>query len=285
MDLTRRKFLSLVGGSAAGAVLFQACGVPEPSCSWKRPSRCRRTWSRASTTGTRPCAPSVRAQRASWSASWRAAPRRWRATSTTPSTRASTAFAARRPSRVCITRTASAPPWSGSALEGEGRWEEISWTDAIARLAHALGQIEDRSSVVLATAPVGGHLAKVVERFASRTGVTHMPYETLDETNLRQAIRQTYGLDVMPDFDIGNTAYLLSFGGPTSSRRGASPVRYARAYGQFRQGDRERGSHVHLEPRLSTDSRQRRRVGIRQPRMGGPSCPIHRQRNRRGGAG
>ena len=29
MDLTRRKFLTLVGGSAAGAVLFQACGVPE----------------------------------------------------------------------------------------------------------------------------------------------------------------------------------------------------------------------------------------------------------------
>ena len=29
MGLTRRQFLTLLGGSAAGAVLFQACGVPE----------------------------------------------------------------------------------------------------------------------------------------------------------------------------------------------------------------------------------------------------------------
>jgi len=29
MAVTRRQFLSLAGGSAAGAVLFQACGVPE----------------------------------------------------------------------------------------------------------------------------------------------------------------------------------------------------------------------------------------------------------------
>ena len=29
MAVTRRDFLSLLGGSAAGAVLVQACGVPE----------------------------------------------------------------------------------------------------------------------------------------------------------------------------------------------------------------------------------------------------------------
>ena len=31
MDLTRRQFLQMVGGSATGAVLFAACGVPEES--------------------------------------------------------------------------------------------------------------------------------------------------------------------------------------------------------------------------------------------------------------
>ena len=134
---------------------------------------------------------------------------------------------------------------------GEGRWEEISWTDAIARLANSLGQIEDRSSVVLATEPVGGHMGKVVERFASRTGVRHMPYEILDGTNLQTSIRQVYGLDAMPDFDIGNASYLLTFGADFLSTWG-SHVRQARAYGRFRQGDRERGTHVHVEPRLST---------------------------------
>ena len=29
MDLTRRKFLKILGGTTVGAVVFQACGVPE----------------------------------------------------------------------------------------------------------------------------------------------------------------------------------------------------------------------------------------------------------------
>ena len=29
MALTRRQFMTLVGGSATGAILFAACGVPE----------------------------------------------------------------------------------------------------------------------------------------------------------------------------------------------------------------------------------------------------------------
>ena len=78
-----------------------------------------------------------------------------------------------------------------------------------------------------------------------------MPYETLDETNLRTSMKQVYGLDDMPDFDIGNASYLLTFGADFLSTWG-SPIRHARAYGNFRQGDRDRGTHVHVEPRLST---------------------------------
>ena len=150
---------------------------------------------------------------------------------------------------------------------GEGRWEEISWTDAIARLANSLGQIGDRSSVILATEPVGGHLGKVVGRFASRTGVRHMPYETLDETNLRTSMKQVYGLDDMPDFDIGSASYLLTFGADFLSTWG-SPVRYARAYGHFRQGDRERG----LTSTSSRGSRPRWPV----PTSGFTSTPVGR---------
>ena len=56
--------------------------------------------------------------------------------------------------------------------------------------------------------------------------------------------------DAMPDFDIGNTSYLLSFGADFLNTWG-SPVRYARGYGQFRQGDRDRGTLVHVESRFS----------------------------------
>ena len=45
---------------------------------------------------------------------------------------------------------------------GAGQWEEISWTDAVSRLAHQLQQLPDRSQMVMVTDPVGAHLGMVV---------------------------------------------------------------------------------------------------------------------------
>lgn len=133
---------------------------------------------------------------------------------------------------------------------GEGKWEETSWTIAIATLADRLQKVRSPSGVVLATDPVGGQLGTVVERFASRLGARHVPYETLERTVLRAAVKDVFQQDVMPDFDIENTSYLLSFGADFLNTW-VSPVRYARAYGRFRQGDRERGTLVHVDSRFS----------------------------------
>ena len=136
---------------------------------------------------------------------------------------------------------------------GSGRFEEISWTDAISRLVDRLQGLQSTNranGMVMATDPIGAHLGMVVERFVDRFGGQWLPYEPLERTTLMTAMKELFDQDVMPDFDIENASYVLSFGADFLNTW-ASPVRYARGYGEFRQGERERGKLVHADSRFS----------------------------------
>ena len=136
---------------------------------------------------------------------------------------------------------------------GSRQFEEISWTDAIGRLTHQLRAIRDagnQSGTVMVTQPVGAHLGMVVERFVSRYGGRHLPYEPVEGTTLQAAMKGAFSKDTVPDFDIDNAGYVLSFGSDFLNTW-VSPIRYARGYGHFRQGDRERGTLVHVDSRFS----------------------------------
>jgi anaerobic selenocysteine-containing dehydrogenase len=136
---------------------------------------------------------------------------------------------------------------------GSGQYEEISWTDAIGRLTYQLDNLRaarNQKSVVLITEPTGAHVGNVVDRFMARYRGRHMTYEVLEQTNLRRAIKQVFNEDRLPDFDIDNSGYVLSFGSDFLNTW-VSPVRYARGYGHFRQGERERGTLVQVESRFS----------------------------------
>ena len=154
---------------------------------------------------------------------------------------------------------------------GSGNFEEISWTDAIGRLTHQLQRLQDagdQSAMVLATDPVGSHLGMVIERFAARFGGRHMPYEPIERTTIRDAMKRVFDQDVMPDFDIERANYILSFGADFLNTW-MSPVRYARGYGEFRQGDRERGTLVHVESRFSMTAANADRWVYVRPGMDG----------------
>ena len=87
--------------------------------------------------------------------------------------------------------------------------------------------------------------------FVQAYGGRHMAFEPLEQVALRQAIKDIFGQDRLPDFDIANTKYLISFGADFLSTWQAS-VRYARGYGEFRQGEnRKRGVHVQVDSRFS----------------------------------
>ena len=141
-------------------------------------------------------------------------------------------------------------PLIRTGQRGEGKWEQLSWTDAVSRVAEQLGAASGEETV-LVTDPVSAHMGLVVNRFAEELGAKHMSYEPLERTVLKASMKQVFDHDAMPDFDIENAAYILSFGADFLNTW-ESPVRYARGFGHFRQGEnRKRGKLVHFDSRFS----------------------------------
>ena len=126
----------------------------------------------------------------------------------------------------------------------------ISWDRAREILNAGMGNLSDRSRFLLVTEPLRGHLALLASEFVQAFGGRHMAFESLERINLHRAVKEVFGQDRLPDFDIENTKYLFSFGADFLSTW-LSPVRYARGYGEFRQGDRERGVHYQIDSRFS----------------------------------
>ena len=253
MALTRRQFLTLMGGSAAGAILFQACGVPEMELLVQSPLEMPEdlvtgldNWY---ATLCRQCATSEgiivrvmegRAKKVEGNVDY-------------PINRGRHSARCEAGLQALYHPDRIKGPLVRVGERGSGRFEEISWPNALGRLTYQLQLLQDgsnQSGMVLATDPAAGHLGLVIDRFTSAFGGRHLPYETLERTNLRAAVKHVFNQDVMPDFDFENANYILSFGADFLSTW-VSPVRYARGYGEFRQGDRERGTLVHVDSRFS----------------------------------
>ena len=253
MGLTRRQFLTLTGGSAGAAVLFAACGVPEDELLVESPVRMpedlvsgRDNWY-ATLSGDFSSGEGVvvrvmegRAKKIEGNVDYPINAGKHSARSE------ASLQALYNPDRI-------RGPLVRAGERGAAQFEEISWTDAIGRLTFQLQNLQSsrrQQGMVLATAPGGGHAGLVGRRFADKFGGKYAPYETLESANLKMAISAVFGQDRMPDFDIGNSNVILSFGADFLNTWG-SPVRYACGYGNFRQGDRERGTHYHVDSRFS----------------------------------
>ena len=138
---------------------------------------------------------------------------------------------------------------------GSNVFRAIGWTDAENRLLQELKGLKDANdpdAMLMITEPLRGHLGMVVKRFVDAYRGKHLAFEGFDQTALRVAVKRVFGQEILPDFDIGSSHYLLSFGADFLSTWG-SPVRYARGYGEFRstKGEKGRGTHVHVGSRYS----------------------------------
>ncbi len=142
-------------------------------------------------------------------------------------------------------------PMRRTGPRGSGQFQSIAWEpealDILKRELQNHGQ-----DMVLITEPLRGHLGMIAERFAASIGGKHLGFETLDNTTYRAAIKQVFGQDLLPDFDIANANFLLSFGADFLSTWG-STTRLSTAYGEFRQGAgrQDRGTLVQVDPRFS----------------------------------
>ncbi|HIF45007.1 MAG TPA: 4Fe-4S ferredoxin [Dehalococcoidia bacterium] len=141
-------------------------------------------------------------------------------------------------------------PMRRTGPRASAEFSAISWQpNAMDALRTAL-QERGRSSVMI-TEPLRGHMALLVDRFSTAIGAEHLGFEAIDNNTYRAAVKNVFGQDSMPDFDLDNAAFILSFGADFLSTW-VSPTRYLRGYGEFRQGDnRDRGMFYQIDSRFS----------------------------------
>lgn len=250
MDITRRKLLKVLGTSSLGTVLFNACRWPETELFVQSPveipedmvkgidtfyaTQCRQypggsgivvrvMEGRAKKVEGNPDFPTNRGKHGARSEA--------------------VLQALYHPDRV---RT----PLRRDGERGSGVFSPISWDEAHNELVSRLQNDGNRSLMV--TGPLTGLLARVVSGFTKTSGVRHVALEPMEQTVLRRAMKEVFQQDRLPDLDIGNCEYLLSFGADFLGTWGA-PIRYAQSYGEFRQGEhrKKRGTFVQVDSHFS----------------------------------
>ncbi len=132
-----------------------------------------------------------------------------------------------------------------------GPFRRITWQEGIERLT-AILQAREPGQTLIATPPLRGRIADVARGFAEGSGARLLGFDPLGgDQVVREAARRLYGQTAQPDFDIARAAYVLNFGADFLGTWG-NPTRYARGYGEFRQGARRsRGKLTHIGARYS----------------------------------
>jgi len=145
-------------------------------------------------------------------------------------------------------------PLKREGTRGSGTFSPISWEEALSLLMTNLKNTRaaDPGSLLLLTGPVRGHENLVASRFLRAFGsnrrVAYDPYGQDVQLSAHEAV---FGIRDIPEYDIANARYLLSFGGDFLETW-LSPVHYAAAYGRMRQERVSiRGKFAHFGSRLS----------------------------------
>lgn len=134
----------------------------------------------------------------------------------------------------------------------------ITWDEALKVLITRLNELKnkgDNEKLVFLTQPLRGTAGKLMKSFMAGYGSDKLySFELLNDEALSKANEICFGSKNIPDYDIGNAKFVLSFGS-TFLETWLSPVEYSRKYGELRDkmagAKGVRGKLVQFEPRLS----------------------------------
>jgi anaerobic selenocysteine-containing dehydrogenase len=146
-------------------------------------------------------------------------------------------------------------PLKRSGSRGDGRYEAISWDEALGEVVSRLNALEAAGNQkALACLARGGasHRDVLLRQFLARFGAP-MPitYELFGDDVLRRANALSFGHEQLPTFDLANARHVLGFGADFLGTWN-SPVAHSVGYGQMRRGRPGiRGSFVQVESRMS----------------------------------
>ena len=146
-------------------------------------------------------------------------------------------------------------PLRRSGERGAGRYEAISWDDAIAEVVKRLDELAaagNQRNVAYLARQMSSHRSLLIAQFLTRYGAPPpLTHELFGDDVLRRANARSFGRAQLPTFDLENSRYVLSFGADFLGTWN-SPVAHNYAYGEMRQGRRGvRGSFVQVEARMS----------------------------------
>jgi anaerobic selenocysteine-containing dehydrogenase len=138
---------------------------------------------------------------------------------------------------------------------GDGRYEAMSWDDALAEIVQRLDALEatgSQKALACITRPGSGHRAALIAQFLARYGAPRaVAYELFGDGVLRRANALSFGREQLPTFDLPNARFVLGFGADVLGTWN-SPVAHAHGYGVMRQGRPGiRGAFVQVESRMS----------------------------------
>jgi anaerobic selenocysteine-containing dehydrogenase len=132
---------------------------------------------------------------------------------------------------------------------GEGRFEPLSWSDAMDQWCELVRRHPNSLLVTHASQP--GSEAELLSRFMQSSGGSALFFTPEETVAIRAAMQHSFNVDALPHYDLARCDYLLSLGAPFLEHW-LSPVSLSMGYGEMRQGrPARRGQFVHIEPRLS----------------------------------
>jgi anaerobic selenocysteine-containing dehydrogenase len=138
---------------------------------------------------------------------------------------------------------------------GEGRWQPISWDEALHHVTEPLKDLRQKGEphrLVVLGGRYRGLMRTLWERFLEVYGSpNYVDNQFQWEGSPVEGVFLTQGTLSLPAYDLENVRYLLSFGSGLLESYW-SPVQALMAYGIFRRGrPGQRGKLVQIEPRLS----------------------------------
>jgi molybdopterin-containing oxidoreductase family iron-sulfur binding subunit len=96
------------------------------------------------------------------------------------------------------------------ARGADGRFAEISWDEAIARLAGKLGEAGGKVAVLSGAGR--GTFSDLLADWTAAIGGRLVRWTPFDHEPVRAGNRRVFGLDQLPAYDFGSAKYILSFG-------------------------------------------------------------------------
>lgn len=145
-------------------------------------------------------------------------------------------------------------PMRRSAGRGEAKFAPVSWDEAVGDVVEKLARIRaaDPKKILFLSSPQAGTRSVIIQRFLESLGAP--PALACSAATLaleRKAADAVFGWKGLPRYDLQRARYTLGIGADFLGGW-ASPVFYARQFGNFRQGRPGiRGKLVQAESRLS----------------------------------